>query len=361
MAPPRRPFRLVGRIQPYAWGTRTGIARLQGRPASRGPQAELWLGAHPRAPATAVLPDGSLPLDQAIERWPEALLGGQGPLPFLLKVLSVGAPLSVQAHPDPAQAAAGFAREDASGIPRDAPQRNYRDPFAKPELVCALTRFSALCGFRPWDEARALLRAVDLPWTSHEQAVHALLRPSGQAEAIRDAIDLAPDALPGMFRWMEPLVRHHPGDAGALFPLLLRPVELAPGEALFLPAGQLHCYVDGLAVEVMGNSDNVLRGGLTVKHKDPDELMAVLDRNAPPSPVLHADADGCYPAATEAFALRRIAGHGRVRGPAVVLVTEGGLHVGEVAVPRGEAAFVPHAAGEVVVAGEGLAFVATPG
>ncbi|RME23651.1 MAG: mannose-6-phosphate isomerase, class I [Deltaproteobacteria bacterium] len=345
-------------IQRYAWGSAKAIARLQHRIPSGQPEAELWMGAHPRAPSTVRIGGRAMPLDAAIERWPDAMLGGPPPLPFLVKVLAVERPLSVQVHPDADQAAAGLQREEAAGIPRDARHRNFRDPRAKPELVVALTDFEALCGFRPWPEARELLARLDLPWTDREAAVRALLDPQTAPLAAR-AVRRAHDALPTLAPVLQAIADEHPGDPGVLFPLLLRHVVLRPGQGLFLPPGQLHCYLRGVAVEVMGNSDNVLRGGLTAKHKDPEALLSVLDRNAPAPRPCEPDADGRWPADTRAFRLR--AAHTGVHGPAIVLCTGGGLYLGTHRLASGDSAFVPAQAGRQPLGGNGAGFVVTPG
>ena len=313
---------LRGAIQCYAWGSRTALAELLGEPApSPEPQAELWLGAHPRAPTSIALDTGSLSLAEAIERAPEAILGRAvaarfGPrLPFLLKVLAVERPLSIQAHPDAAQAKHGHAREEARGVPLAASERRYPDPHAKPELVCALGDFSALCGFRPAAEIAAGLDVLGLG----ELASVLWPRPGdpsgeGDAPEIRRFFQgwFASDARSReeplqraaaaagrraerdpACAWVARLAAAHPGDAGVLAPIFLNLIALRPGQALFLSPGELHCYLEGTAVEIMASSDNVLRGGLTPKHVDLDELSRVarfasrrplpLEPEAPPS------------------------------------------------------------------------------
>lgn len=350
------PLLMQNPIQTYAWGSNKAIARLQNRIPSGRTEAELWMGAHPSAPSTVRIDGQSVPLDQAIQRWPQPLLGSPGPLPYLLKVLAVGQPLSVQAHPDADQARQGFAREEAAGIARDAPTRSYRDPFAKPELVVALTEFEVLCGFRPWAQTQAMLDALGLPWRSHREAVAALLDPQ-TAPLARAAAARVDDALPDLAPTVHGIAEHHPGDPGVLFPLLLRHLRLHPGQGLFLPAGQLHCYLHGVAVEVMGNSDNVLRGGLTAKHKDPVELLRILDFDSPAPLMVEQDAQGRWPADTDAFALH--SAYSGVRGPAIVLCTGGSLYLGEQRLASGDSAFVPAAARPQPLGGNGAGFVVT--
>lgn len=370
-------------IQPYAWGSRTVLATLQGRPSpSAGPEAELWMGAHPRGPSR-LLHDGRT-LAQAIDDEPEAMLGRSvlgrfGPrLPFLLKVLAAAEPLSLQAHPDEPRAEAGFAEEEAAGIPRDAPHRNYADPHAKPELVCALQPFVALCGFRALDQTRALVDALGVPslravtdplWRRDEReglaaTVRALMSMTDPSPLIRAVEQAAqhPEALderwPRERSWLRRLAQRHPNDIGVVVALLLNLVELARGEALFLSAGNLHCYLEGAAVEIMGGSDNVLRGGLTAKHVDVAELLRVLDFRAGPVPIRRGRAIGeheaVYDTPTPDFTLSRVELEVGQRwsapcvGPELLLCVEGRVHVegdgsssSELALDRGQSAFIP--------------------
>jgi mannose-6-phosphate isomerase len=330
-------------VRPYAWGSRTVIAGLLGQATpSPHPQAEMWLGAHPGDPSHLVDADGRrTSLVDAVRADPEGTLGPDratkwsGSLPFLLKVLAADEPLSLQAHPSAAQAAEGFARENAAGIPVDASTRNYRDGSHKPELICALTEFHALVGFRPIPQTIALLRALDVA----ELAAHrALLEDQPDADGLRAlfttwitlpqrVLDRAVPALQeacvrlaqvgGEFgqeaRMALELSERYPGDAGVLAALLLNLVVLEPGEALYLPAGNLHAYLSGAGIELMANSDNVLRGGLTSKHVDVGELLRVLDFTSRTPPVLHGtEADGWVRYDTDAaeFVLRRLDGDG---------------------------------------------------
>jgi mannose-6-phosphate isomerase len=288
-------------VQNYAWGSRTAIADLLGRPApSALPEAELWIGAHPKAPSRIVAPAKLGTLDQAIQDDPVAILGHEvcdrfgNELPFLLKVLAAAEPLSIQAHPDHEQARRGWARENAEGVPLDAPRRNYKDPNHKPELLSALTPFTALEGFRPFDGIARKLEPVahpelapELGRLAREQTPAALrvlfarlmtLDTEEKASVLRRATGEAARrrASDPVWQWVARLMRHHPGDVSALAPLYLNLVTLAPGDALFLPARELHAYLEGTAIEIMANSDNVLRGGLTPKHVDVPELLATL-------------------------------------------------------------------------------------
>jgi mannose-6-phosphate isomerase len=384
--------RLEGRVRDYAWGSRRFLAELQGRPSPTDrPEAELWLGAHPTGPAELQLADGRrLPLDAAIVADPAGLLGSEalerfGPrLPFLLKVLAAAEPLSLQAHPSAAQAQAGFADEEARGVPLDAPHRRYRDAWPKPELLRALTPVTALCGFREPDVTLELLAALgvdELAWLAEalrqdgEEALGPAVRrlltlPDGEREPLVAAVAAGAAGLAEDDDWhaearmVGQLAGRHPADPGVGVALLLRLVELTPGEALHLPAGNLHAYLEGAGIEVMATSDNVLRGGLTVKHVDVEELLQVLD--ARPGglprvdPVPGVPGERVLPAPTPFFRLSELGPVGRDvvgldhRGPQVLLCTGGQAVVtadgSSLTLARGQAAFVPAAAHDVVVA-----------
>jgi mannose-6-phosphate isomerase len=296
------PFVLENPVQNYAWGSRTAIGELLGRPSPGDqPEAELWIGAHPSAPSRVIPPPDLGTLDRAIQNDPVELLGHEvcdqfgNELPFLLKVIAAAEPLSIQAHPDHDQAREGWARENAEGIPVDAPRRNYRDPNHKPELVCALTPFSTLKGFRPPDDLARFMEPIAGPELEREvgrlgrernpAALRALFtrlmtleadeKEAVLARALTEAADRGPED--SAWAWVERLHARYPGDVGTLSPLYLNFITLAPEEALFLPAGELHTYLEGTALEIMANSDNVLRGGLTPKNVDVPELLGILD------------------------------------------------------------------------------------
>jgi mannose-6-phosphate isomerase len=290
--------RLVGRIQPYAWGSKTDIANFLGTEPTDDPQAELWLGAHPLAPASV----DDQPLDAAITGDPASWLGAAsvdrfGPqLPYLMKVLAAARPLSLQAHPNRKQAEEGFAREEAAGIARDAPERTYRDDWPKPEALCALGNFEALCGFREPSETYQLFAALDVPAAVDlvsplksggaaelEQVFGELMRLKNAGlllnPVLRAAATLTTEPGPvGRFaRTALEIASFYPGDPGVLAALIMNRISLRKYDAVYLPAGNLHAYLSGLGVEIMANSDNVLRGGLTGKHIDVDELLKLLD------------------------------------------------------------------------------------
>lgn len=271
--------RVHGVVQHYAWGDPTFIPELLGLEPDGTPWAELWLGTHPRGPST--LDDGS-PLSELT-----------GELPYLLKVLAAGQPLSLQTHPDAEQARAGFARGA------------YADPYPKPELLCALTPFVALCGLRPTEATIELLD--ELGATQLGDAVHEG-GPGAALEGLyRGEIDPIPvvAACEGSerdeARWVRRLDRRYPGEPSVAATLLLNLVALRPGQAVRLDAGNLHAYLSGSGIELMGPSDNVIRGGLTEKHVDVDDLLAIVDRTPLERPVLPDGVQFDLPAASVAL------------------------------------------------------------
>lgn len=288
-------------IQTYAWGSHTAIAELLGRPApAEEPQAELWMGAHPKAPSMVKLNGEHSSLIDLIRKNPLEFLGQQvaarydNQLPYLLKVLAAETPLSIQAHPNSDQAAAGFAAENDLGIPLDASHRNYRDGHHKPECICALTPFWGLCGFRRIPEILSMLERV-CPRGLGSELHHLNMKPNADGlraffqslltlkrkkvlKVIQEAMihAAALREKDAAFDWMVKLETVYPADIGVIFPAVLNLIRLQPGEALFLPSGELHAYLHGVGIELMANSDNVLRGGLTSKHVDVPELTSVL-------------------------------------------------------------------------------------
>ncbi len=397
---PGRIYRLRNTIQSYAWGARGAIAALQGRPPSETPEAELWLGAHPKAPSVVLTPGGETPLDAFIAADPAATLGADvaerfGTLPFLLKVLAAEQPLSIQAHPNAQQAEAGFARENAAGLPLDAATRSYRDARPKPELICALTPFLALNRFRsPADIADRFAPVADAalqgaiqglrdgaPRPALEAFLRTLLRqPDAAREALLSrAVDHASEEaeFDPACDWVVRLAALHPGDVGAVAPWFLNLVELRPGEAMFLDAGELHAYLDGVGIECMASSDNVLRGGLTQKHCDVDELLQVLRFASGDVEILRPEpvsaVEGVYPTPAPDFALSRIdltdadrLGPGEDHGPEVLLCIEGLGRIGwngsePLAIERGESVFVPANAPAYELTGRGAFFRARVG
>lgn len=390
-------------IRDYAWGSTTLLAGLQGREPTGEPEAELWLGAHPGAPCGVPMGDGRrVGLDELVAADPEAMLGAAAPggrLPYLVKLLAAGQPLSIQAHPTLEQARAGFAAEEAADVPRDAPHRNYKDDNHKPEMLVALTEFSALCGFRPTEESSLSFERLAQTLTEYADgqtsvAAVAAARMS-QALATGDLEGTFCALLDGESAWSAPgavaqavealqgaeqlilqdpalataveLARHHPDDPGVLVAVLLNRVDLAPGQAVHLPAGNVHAYLHGLGVEVMAASDNVLRGGLTVKHVDIPELRRVVAFEALPVPYTEpervADSVVAYRPPFEEFELLQatLDDDGdralTLSGPGLAVVTRGRARLAlagqELVLGPGEAVFLPAAetaGGPLVVA-----------
>jgi mannose-6-phosphate isomerase len=387
-------------IRDYAWGATDGVANLVGAKPSGGPEAELWVGTHPAAPSVvAVGEHAGTTLGEVIagdpERWlgAELAAGGHTALPFLLKVLAIGRPLSLQAHPSAEQAQAGFAREEAAGLPVDAVERNYKDASPKPEALVALTPTWALCGFRTPIEAANLFAGLGI--AAFDPLVEALatggddglrtvlgwlLRLDGsERRSVADEVAAAVDGVRGddlgdPRTWVRRLVRTFPGDPTAVAPLLLNVLHLDVGDAVHLPAGNLHAYLDGAGIEIMAASDNVLRGGLTPKHIDVDELLAVLrfEPGVPAAPASTGLPGGIttYDAGEEAFAVALVdAGAGAIEvtptAPTLVLATGGAVTLTDadesVAIDHGGAAFLPPSAEPVAVSGPGRAWWATTG
>ncbi|MDD9207718.1 mannose-6-phosphate isomerase, class I [Georgenia sp. 10Sc9-8] len=396
--------RISGVPRDYAWGSRTAIPGLLGRPAGRGPLAELWFGAHPSAPA-ALDTDGEWPpprdvaeLRSLIACDPTGTLGedvvsrfGEH-LPFLLKLIAPARPLSLQVHPSLDRAQRRFAEEEAAGVPVDAPERSYPDANHKPELVFALSTFEALCGFRAPRRAAELFEDLDAPLA---RELHDLLRADPSPAGICRAFTclLAPADRPGHEAVQEvsaacaarlehgspspradgtvvALAEAYPGDPGVVASLLLNPVTLQPGEALFVPAGGVHAYLSGLGVEVMASSDNVLRAGLTRKHVDVPEMLACVDYVAAPpirvapevfhgaTRVFYAPVDDFELSVTELTDRPTDATHPLPgRGPRVVLCLDGDVTVSSAAetlpLARGQAAFVRADEGRMTVHGAG--------
>jgi mannose-6-phosphate isomerase len=259
------------------------------------------MGAHPKAPSLVETDRGWRPLDAVIEDDPEAVLGQwlsrrfQGRFPFLFKVLAAAAPLSIQAHPDKARAKKGFAAENRLGLPLNAPERNYKDDNHKPECICALEPFWAICGFRRISDILADMGRLSLPeLEDHLAGLRRQPDRNGLRQFFQGLMTADPDARNRLvqkaaaasaplasgdpaFHWVVRLNSAYPGDIGVLSPLMMNLIRLEPGQALFLSAGELHAYLEGVGIELMANSDNVLRGGLTSKHMDIPELMACLN------------------------------------------------------------------------------------
>ncbi|MFD9545233.1 mannose-6-phosphate isomerase, class I [Streptomyces sp. NPDC060022] len=383
--------RLSNTVRPYAWGSTTAIPELLGTAPTGEPQAEMWMGAHPGAPSRLTRPPGTeQSLTDVIAADPERELGPAavaafGPrLPFLLKLLAAGAPLSLQVHPDLGQAQQGYADEESRGVPIDAPHRTYKDANHKPELICALTPFDGLCGFRRPAEAAEAIAALGVdslkPYVDllHARPEEAALRevltailtadPDEMAHTVSEAAEAA-DRLGGAHAPYAQIAHHYPGDPGVIAAMLLNYVQLQPGEALFLGAGVPHAYLGGLGVEIMANSDNVLRCGLTPKHVDVPELLRIVRFEATDPGILRPEAspagEELYETPVDEFRLSRYAlspGGAPIAltaaTPQILLCTAGAPRIGELGLAPGESVFVP-ADEPVEVSGTGTVFRAT--
>ena len=383
-------FSLRCGVQHYAWGSPTLMARQFGWPVTGEPMAELWVGDHPVLPSSVHVDGHWCPLPDVIASDAHGWLGEVvvaeygARLPMLLKILGIGEPLSLQAHPSTAQAEAGFAREDALGIDRAAPHRSYRDDRAKPEMICALTNMEVLCGFRDLAESRELLRAVGGPLLSFAEQLRRpedlpgivggllALDRAGQCRLVAAITDARASLPRSVASVVGLLADRYPDDAGVAVALLLNAISLGPGEALYLPAGNLHAYLSGLGVEVMASSDNVLRGGLTPKHIDVAELVQTLVPVTGPWPVTVAAIDPAHPGVeffrspSPEVGLARIAMTGVAvpapvsEGPTLLLSTEGTVRVEsadtELSLSPGQAAYALPSS-SVSVGGEGVVWV----
>src|SRR5450755_876686 len=414
-------------VRPYPWGSRHAIAELVGRSVpAPGPEAELWMGAHPSAPSGVVRDARRTTLDAVIAADPDRELGPGcvarfGPrLPFLLKVLAAEQALSIQVHPSRAQAQAGFRAENARGLAPDDPARNYTDDWPKPELLYALTPFEVLAGLRTPADAAAFLRALAVeplaPLAAQLEAAaqETAPLPAELAAAELEAAPLAAAAsgeviagvLGTILSWPAAtrsalvadvvaacarlataggpysgaaaaavrIAADHPGDLGVVASLLLRHAVLEPGQAMFMKAGGLHAYLKGTGIELLANSDNVVRAGLTGKHLDVPELLTLLDPSVE-VPVLSprglADGIAWFDTPAPEFRLYLVDLVGNTvslpgEGPRIVLCTEGSVVLrsesGQTAeIGRGGSCFLSAADGLVGGTGTGHLFLASPG
>ncbi len=268
----------------YDWGSTTEIPRFLGVPPDGRPHAEIWMGTHPLGPST--VGDG------------EPLSAVAGDLPFLFKILAADRPLSLQVHPSAELASAGFAAEEAAGVPLDAAHRTYKDPHHKPEMAYALTTFDTLVGFRPTAEILRVLHGIDTPLTQRladelraspgfrgivrlvEQLLTRDTAPSEIEEIVASCQRLVDDGIDikRAYLTVVEIARHFPHDIGLVISLTLNRLTLQPGEAAFLGPGIIHAHLSGMCLEIMAASDNVLRAGLTTKALDPVGLVRCLDK-----------------------------------------------------------------------------------
>ncbi|AYD90243.1 mannose-6-phosphate isomerase, class I [Actinomyces sp. 2119] len=387
-------MRLEAARQRYGWGSATAIPRLLGVPSDGCPWAEAWYGAHAAGPTLVA---GGHPLAEVLGREPVRLLGDDvirrfgAQLPFLVKLIAPARVLSLQVHPSQEQAAEGYALEEEAGVAMDSPDRNYKDPNHKPEMVLALTQFEAVAGFRAPRRAAEVLADLDSPLARRMRRtlrlnptrfgirqvftdlVSAGTRPQEEAvaalvEEISERVEAGASPSPRVDSNVLEMSRSFPGDPGIAAALLLNPVTLQPGEALFVPAGSVHAYVSGLGVEVMASSDNVLRAGLTAKHVDVAGVLACVSYVAAPpvrpAPEYLSRATRAYYAPVDDFELMVtsvVPADGRLqipgRGPRVVLAVQGSTTLttaaGQLGLARGQAVFVGADERTLSVEGEG--------
>jgi len=308
-------LRLVGSVQKYDWGDHHFIPALLGIESDGTPWAEMWFGTHPVAPSRVETATATVPLSDII-----------GNLDFLVKILAAAKPLSLQTHPTRQQAIEGFQKENQLGIAPDSPLRTYRDESDKPELFIALTPFFALCGFAPVDTSVVLLRAMGWLRESEYLERHGI---RAYLEWVY-ANDMTND-FSGAPDWLSSLASQYPDDHSLRVAPLLHHIELAPGEALSLPAGNVHAYLSGAGLEVMSASDNVVRAGFTSKHVNVAELLRIVDCTPLEEPVVRPVINGnvgVYPCPTNAFSVQRLQvvdSHSIPRSltPRIIVVTDG--------------------------------------
>jgi len=375
-------FILRNQIKHYEWGSTELIPRLLGVAGDGRPWAELWMGSRSGSSSLVSLPAGEASLGELIAGDPRHYLGEKtaeryDALPFLFKLIAAEKPLSIQAHPNLAQAREGYERENKAQVSHNAPNRNYRDPNHKPEIICALTPFTGMCGFRSPGEIQRLfsvfldapalvregfiplLRALEIPdQNSALQTFLGLL--FGLSLPVREALTEFILSTHGSGKaegreWvlMREFARQYPGDPSVIAPLYLVVFDLEPGEAIFLKDGVPHSYIHGFGVELMTNSDNVLRGGLTPKHIDVPELMKVLDFNPVKLQILRPEPGAScftYPSPCAEFSLTVMRGMETKpvalarNAPTLGIVTEGEVLMGDTVLKQGESVFIPPAA-----------------
>ena len=418
-------FKLENPVKNYEWGSPEWIPAFLGQKnISRIPWAELWLGVNPAGPSRVV---GSGLLSELIGRNPAAFLGKEtaarfGTLPFLFKVLAAAKPLSIQVHPNAKQAREGFERENREGIHLSASNRNYKDPNEKSEILCAMSPFAALCGFRKVEEIILLMEILLVNTESRkgglrsyiQDLVSALKQPQGvnpgksPLKSFLSALfALESETLLGLGSFLKAiqpqlerdfpeysdewylctyLASLYPGDAGIIAPIYLNIMDLGPGEAIFIPAGTPHAYINGMGIELLSDSDNVLRGGLTPKHMDHAELMKILNFSEYRPEIMRPPESAAtkFPTATSLpteakmpslfnypagkFVLSVMRGFGARfpytnPGPSILLVTEGVAVASggaETTLKKGESAFIP-AGKKAVFSGTFTAYIASCG
>lgn len=388
----KKMYKMENQVQKYEWGTKDFISSLLGlKKQDDSPWAELWMGAHSKAPS--FLPYLNLTLDKAIKLNPQAFLSKEvadkynNNLPYLFKVLSSRKPLSIQAHPNLEQAKAGYQKENDLGIDLSDFTRNYKDDNHKPELICALTEFHAMCGFRPAEEIVELFSDLGLT-TIFENFASFQNKQDSESwsvlfkEILNASVEKKQQCLEHTIKnihllkdkytkdWLAKLFDIYPNDIGAISPLFLNTFKLEPGQAVYLQAGFLHAYLQGTGIEIMANSDNVLRGGLTPKNIDVAELTSILQwkmekakiQTYPPKENLIE-----YKIASQEFSLKRLNLQGEYKllnsRPTIILIISGQVEVkcnGETKeINQGQSIFITAQAEEIKLKGQALLFIAS--
>ena len=392
-------YRLNNSIQEYAWGSITDIPKLLGiGNPNRTPVAELWMGAHPKAPSLVIKDDGLQKLSDLIDMYPESILGAEtvehfGPaLPFLFKVLASEKALALQVHPNKEQAEKGFERENVRGIGLNAPHRNYLDRNHKPEMICALEPFWCLAGFRRIDRIVDELESLRL--TTIEKEIDLFTRSQSTPELkllfdsimlmvderkrlfVKEVVERAADSNADRYKWIVELNHQYPGDIGVVAPLFLNLFHLRAGQAVYLGAGLVHAYLRGFGIELMSNSDNVLRGGLSVRHIDIPEFVKILQYNEssvdPITPIEVEKGTDVYMTPTSDFCLSRIRlkkglhyVSSQRRAVEILICIDGAavLHYGdlpdEIVIHKGDSFLIPATAPAYELEGEGMLFKAS--
>jgi mannose-6-phosphate isomerase len=393
---------LENRVQEYAWGSKTFIPELLGEPSPAiKPKAEMWMGSHPKAPSMVIYNGNRISLAELIRKDPSGTLGVSvarkfsNKLPFLFKVLSADRPLSIQSHPGREQAKAGFMRENMEKRSMESADRSYRDENHKPELICALEPLWALKGFRKiediidimdkfGDSAKGL--EIDILRSQHVGgglkgffiALMNMERDRRRNLLDEIAVRIEDSGLSGpAFDWFRRLNSEYPGDIGVLSPLFLNVVYLQPTEAIHIRSGELHAYLGGAGLELMANSDNVVRGGLTSKHIDLPELVNILDFTPHIPDILGPEGSDAletsYPVIAEEFMLSVISLNSkdsiyesrRSRSAEIMICTEGDARVtgrgkGEVLeFHRGMSVFIPASVNQYLIRGEATIYKAS--
>ena len=383
-------YKMENPIKDYPWGSHTAINEFYNiSNINDQPQAEMWMGCHPNGSSQLIdAENNKINIDDFIKQAPETVLGDAfnkfGELPFLFKVLAADKPLSIQVHPSKIRAEEGCAAENLAGIPVSSPNRNFKDPNHKPELVFAVTPFNALNGFRPFNDIVELFNGLVLAPLQNEIAgfkklpsgdtlrvlFEALLILEGEAKkaAIAELLTYAANQTSLVFETIKQLAAMYPDDMGIFSPLLLNVVKLNPGEAMFLYAETPHAYLQGLALEVMANSDNVLRAGLTPKYIDIDALISNIrfDVTEPENILMQPEVSGNqaeYPIPVQDFSFSILTNESSLNenihmtSASVLFCEHGQFEVAcaqnAVTVEKGESVFVPASASAISVTGSG--------